>query len=138
MKEYPVETAPQMPDLCPESSVSRISRTWSVCQIEKPPFPKETPRNFEPEKREDRPRRLQSGWATANGGAKRIMRFFFGGGGQRTIERALKNHFWRPQKVGFVWSVPMSSKANDRAWTNGGGGKRIIGGGRFMVCFPLP
>ena len=67
------------------------------------------------------------------------------GGGKRTIERALQNQFWRPQKVGFAWSVPVSSKENNRAKTNGGG-KRIIGGGGqkpflgrgFMVCFPLP
>ena len=44
-------------------------------------------------------------------GTKRIVRFW--GGGERTIERPLQNHFWRPQKVGFVWSVPVSSKEND-------------------------
>ena len=37
------------------------------------------------------------------------------GGGKRTIERTLQNQFWRPQKVGFVWSVPVSSKENDIA-----------------------
>ena len=32
--------------------------------------------------------------------------------------------------MGFAWSVPVSSKENNRAKTNGGGGgKRIIGGG---------
>ena len=52
------------------------------------------------------------------------------GGGKRTMERALQNQFWRPLKVGFAWSVPVSSKENNRAKTNGGGGgKRIIGGG---------
>ena len=43
------------------------------------------------------------------------------GGGERTIECALQNQFWRPQTVGFAWSVPVSSKENSRAETNGGG-----------------
>ena len=46
--------------------------------------------------------------------------------------------------MGFAWSVPVSSKENNRAKTNGG--ERIMGGGGpkpflgrgFMVCFPLP
>ena len=50
------------------------------------------------------------------------------GGGKRTIKHHLQNQFWRPQKVGFVWSVPVSSKENDIAWTKGGG-NRIISGG---------
>ena len=37
-----------------------------------------------------------------------------GGGGKRTAERALQNRFWRPQKLGLVWSVPLSFKGNDR------------------------
>ena len=41
--------------------------------------------------------------------------------GERTIECPLQNQFWRPQKVGFVWSVPVSSKEDDRARTKGGG-----------------
>ena len=44
------------------------------------------------------------------------------GGGERTIECALQNKFWRAEKVGFAWSVPVSSKENNRAKTNGGGG----------------
>ena len=45
--------------------------------------------------------------------AKRIVRFFGGGGGgKRTIESALQNQFWRAQKVGLVWSVPVPSKEN--------------------------
>ena len=67
------------------------------------------------------------------------------GGGKRTIEHTLQNQFWRSQKVGFAWSVPDSSKENNRAKTNGGG-KRIIGGGvqnRFWegvlwYVFPSP
>ena len=51
------------------------------------------------------------------------------GGGKRTIKHPIQNQFWRPQKVGFVWSVPVSSKENDIAWTKGGGGNRIISGG---------
>ena len=54
-------------------------------------------------------------WEFAKGGgAKRIVRFW-GGGGKRTIKCPLQNQFWRPQKVGFVWSVPVSSKENDIA-----------------------
>ena len=49
------------------------------------------------------------------GGAKRVARFFFWGGGKRTMECPLQSQFWRPQKVGFVWSVPVSSTENDRA-----------------------
>ena len=47
------------------------------------------------------------------GGAKRIVAIL--GGGKRTIKHPLQNQFWRPQKVGFVWSVPVSSKENDIA-----------------------
>ena len=77
------------------------------------------------------------------GGGKRIVRIL---GGEQTIEHALQNQVWRPQKVGLVWSVPFSSKQNDRAWiTRGGnvtyrggeGPKPVLGRG-FMVCFPLP
>ena len=50
----------------------------------------------------------------------------FGEGEERTIECPLQNHVWRLQKVGFVWSVRVSSKEDDMAWTKGGGGKRII------------
>ena len=64
--------------------------------------------------------RVSSGnchWEIAKGG-ERIVRFLEG---KRTVECPLQNQFWR---VGFVWSVPVSSKENDRAW-----GKRIMGGG---------
>ena len=54
------------------------------------------------------------------------------GGGKRTIEGALKNQFWRPQKVGFGWSVPVSSKENDRG-VNEWGGERVISGGSKAV-----
>ena len=40
-------------------------------------------------------------------GGKRIVRFL---GGGRTVERALQNQSWSFQKVGFVWSLPDSSK----------------------------
>ena len=82
-------------------------------------------------------------WKAANGGAKRIVRFW-GGGGERTIECAFQNQFWRPQKVGFAWSEPVSSKENNRTKTNGGktyhrwGGPKPFLGTGFMVCFPLP
>ena len=71
----------------------------------------------------------------------------FGGGGNCTAECALQNHFWRPQKLGLVWSGPLSFKGNDRESPKKGGGKRIVGGGsknvfgegffaEFTVCFP--
>ena len=44
------------------------------------------------------------------------------GGGKRTAECALQNHFWRPQKLGLVWSVPLSFKGNDRESPKRGGG----------------
>ena len=59
------------------------------------------------------------------------------GGGERTIESALQNQFWRPQKVGLVWSVAVSSKENDRARTNGGG-KRSMGGGGGLFFSDSP
>ena len=52
-----------------------------------------------------------------------------GGGGKRTAEHALQNHFWRPQKSGLVWSAPLSFKGNDRESPKKRGGKRIVGGG---------
>ena len=74
-----------------------------------------------------------SGW----GVAKRIA--WIGGGGKRTAECALQNHFWRPQKLGLVWSVPLSLKRNDRESPKKGGGKRIVGWGSKNVfgegCF---
>ena len=54
-------------------------------------------------------------------GGQNVSCDFGGGGGERTIECALQNQFWRPQKVGFASSVPASSKENNRAKTNGGG-----------------
>ena len=72
------------------------------------------------------------------------------GGGKRTAECALQNHFWRPEKLGLVWSVPLSSKGNDRESPKKGGGKtyRRWGGSKnvfgegffaeFTVCFPPP
>ena len=52
---------------------------------------------------------LGSGW----GGGGKTYRVNLGGG-KRPAERALQNHFWRPQKLGLVWSVPLSFKGNDR------------------------
>ena len=48
-------------------------------------------------------------------GGQNVSCDFGGGGGKRTIECALQNQFWRPQKVGFAWSVPVSFKENNRA-----------------------
>ena len=42
-------------------------------------------------------------------------------GGERIVECALQNQLWRAQEVGLVWSVPVLSKENDRAWTKEGG-----------------
>ena len=55
-------------------------------------------------------------WETANGA--------------RSTECTLQNQFWRPQKVGLVWSVPISSKENDRAWKKGGGTYHGWGGSK--------
>ena len=94
----------------------------------------------------------------SGGGAKNIGQWLRGGGktyrvnlggGKRTAECALQNHFWRPQKLGLVWSVPLSFKGNDRESPKKGGGKRIVGGGsknvfgegffaEFTLCFPPP
>ena len=49
------------------------------------------------------------------GGGNVSCDFGGGGGGKRTIKHPLQNQFWRPQKVGFVWSLPVSSKENDIA-----------------------
>ena len=43
------------------------------------------------------------------GGGQNVSHDFLGG---TTYCRVLR---WRPQKVGFVWSVPVSSKENDIA-----------------------
>ena len=37
------------------------------------------------------------------------------GGGKGTRKCPLQTQFWRPQKVGIVWSVPVSSKESDIA-----------------------
>ena len=60
-------------------------------------------------------------WAAAEGGDKTYRVIL--GGGERTAECALQNHFWRPQKLGLVWSVPLSFKGNDRESPKKGGGK---------------
>ena len=61
----------------------------------------------------------------------KTYRAIFFWGGKRTTECALQNQFWRPQKVGLVWSAPVPSKESDRAWTKGGGElyHRWVGGG---------
>ena len=45
------------------------------------------------------------------GGGGKYLAIFWG----KTYYRALQNQFWRPQKVGLVWSAPVSSKENSRA-----------------------
>ena len=55
-------------------------------------------------------------------GGGKTYRVNLGGGGKRTAERALQNHFWRSQKLGLVWSVPLSFKGNDRESPKKGGG----------------
>ena len=42
------------------------------------------------------------------GGETHHVNLVGGGGGKCTAERALQNHFWRPRKLGLVWSVPLS------------------------------
>ena len=45
------------------------------------------------------------GWAGAEGRGENVSRDL---GGGSTVERALQNHYWRPQKVGLVLSAPKS------------------------------
>ena len=91
--------------------------------------------------------RMALSWAAAEGGGKTYRVNL--GGGKRTAECALQNHFWRPQKLGLVWSVPLSFKGNDRESPKRGGGetyrgwgsKNVFGEGffaEFTVCFPPP
>ena len=93
--------------------------------------------------------KLYSTWAAAEGGGQTYRVNLGGVGGKRTAECALQNHFCRPQKLGLVWSVPLSWKGNDRESPKKGGEKRIVGGGsknvfgqgffaEFTVCFPTP
>ena len=82
-------------------------------------------------------------------GGQNVSREFWGGGGKRTAECALQNHFWRPQKLGLVWVGASFFKAKDRESPKEGGGKRVVCGGsknvfgegfyaEFTVCFPPP
>ena len=66
-------------------------------------------------------------------GGQNVSCAFGGGGGERTVKRPLQTQFWRPQKVGFVWSVPVSSMENDIAWAKGGGNRITSGGGSKTV-----
>ena len=81
------------------------------------------------------------------GAGQNVSREFGGGGETYCRVCSPKPHFWRPQKLGLVWSVPLSCKGNDRESAKKGGGKRIVGGGsknvlgegfyaEFPVCFP--
>ena len=55
----------------------------------------------------------EKNWEFAKGGGQNVSCDFLGG--KRTVKCPLQTQFWRPQKVGFVWSVPVSSKENDIA-----------------------
>ena len=67
-------------------------------------------------------------WAAAEGGGQNVSREF-GGGGERTAEGALQNHSWRPQKLGLVWSVPLSYiREMTESCQKKGGGERTVGG----------
>ena len=46
-------------------------------------------------------------------------------GEERTVERALQNHFWRAKKSGLVWSVPLSLQGNDRESPKKGGAQVV-------------
>ena len=65
------------------------------------------------------------------------------GEAKRTIKCPLQTQFWRPQKVGFVWSVPLrrmtlrEQKGGGKSHHKWGGPKPFSGRG-FMVCCPLP
>ena len=91
-------------------------------------------------------------WAAAEGGGGGKTYPANLGGGKRTAECALQNHFWRPQQLGWlVWSAPLSFKGNHRESPKKGGGtyrrwgvqKRFWGGvfrriyGMFNFSTPL-
>ena len=78
------------------------------------------------------------------GGTKGIVRSWGGRKTYYTIERPLQNQLWRPRKIGFVWSVPFSSKENDRREQRGegkyhkwGGSKTFFGEGLYGMFSPL-
>ena len=48
-------------------------------------------------------------------GRGKTYRAIFFWGGKRTVKCPLQNQFWRPQKLGFVWTGPVSYKEHDRA-----------------------
>ena len=82
---------------------------------------------------------LRQCWEMAKGGGNASCDFFFGGGMYYRV-RAL----WRHQKVGSVWSVPISSEEND--WNRRGGWETYhrwgspnrFGGGVLWYVFPFP
>ena len=53
-------------------------------------------------------------WERQKGGGRTYHAIWGGGNPPKPVLEA--------SKVGLVWSVPVSTKLNDRAWTNGGGG----------------
>ena len=50
-------------------------------------------------------------WEMAKGAAN--LSCDLGGGGKHAEKGPLQSQCWRPQKVGFVWSVPGSPKEDD-------------------------
>ena len=57
-------------------------------------------------------------WETAKGGGKTYCACLGGGGGDVLQSAPSKTSFPGLRKWLLVWSVPVSSKANDKAWTN--------------------
>ena len=57
-------------------------------------------------------------WATARRGAKRIMPC-------RAAQQGVEA---KASESGIGWSMPISSKGNDRTWTEAGRGRRMVGG----------
>ena len=59
-------------------------------------------------------------WAAAEGGGPNVSREF--GGGETYCRVCSPKPLLGPQKLGLVWSVPLSFKGNDRESPKGGGG----------------
>ena len=79
------------------------------------------------------------------GGGPKVPRNFVPGNFFFLILGGFSPCDWRPQKVKFACSAPVSSKENNRAKTNGGetyhrwgGSKTVLGKGVLWYVFPSP
>ena len=82
-----------------------------------------------------------STWEFAKGGGQNVSCDL--GWGKRTIKHPLQNQFWRPQKVGFVWSVPvplrrmtLRKQRGGKSYHKWGGSKTVFGEGFYGIFSP--